>query len=101
MKSGDLQDPIGVFGIGQNVTDMNDFAFKQDAARYRSTVDSRRMTCGELGVFMGKSIGGFEVESFAPRSSYGNRVRSTACRSNAERLMTFSTSAVAVCCCKD
>jgi hypothetical protein len=33
-----LRDLVGVFGIGQNVEDMNDFAFKQGAARYRSTV---------------------------------------------------------------
>ena len=35
---------IRVFGIGQNVEDMNDFAFKQDAPGYRSTVDRSWVT---------------------------------------------------------
>src|SRR5215831_3905017 len=54
---------------------MNDFAFEQDAARYRSTVDTGWVTYVELGPFLGISIGSFEVESFARRSTYGNRVR--------------------------
>ena len=66
---------IRVFGIGQNVEDMNDFAFKQDAPGYRSTVDSSWVTCEELGVFTGEPVGRFDVESFALRSTYGNRVR--------------------------
>jgi len=35
------------------------------------------------------------------RAADSERVSSTLCRSNAERLMTLSTSAVAVCCCSD
>ena len=35
------------------------------------------------------------------RAADWTSVSSTACRSNAERLMTLSTSAVAVCCCSD
>ena len=74
-KSATLPGLIRVFGIGQNVEDMNDFALKQDAPGYRSTVDSSWVTCGELGVFPGESIGRFEVENFALRSTYGNRLR--------------------------
>ena len=66
---------IRVFGIGQNVEDMNDFAFKEDAPSACSTVDPRWVTCEELGVFPGVSIARFVVESFALRSTYENRVR--------------------------
>ena len=35
------------------------------------------------------------------RAADSTNVSSTACRSNVERLITLSTSAVAVCCCSD
>ena len=54
---------------------MNDFAFKQDAPRYRSTVDPSRVTCDELGVVTRKPVARFEVESFTFRSTYDHRVR--------------------------
>ena len=41
------------------------------------------------------------VIRFAQRAADSTSVSSTACRSNVERLMTLSTSAVAVCCCSD
>src|SRR5262249_54805156 len=66
-----LVPPIRVFRIGQNVGDMNNFAFEQDAAGYRSSVDSGWVTCGELGVFRRESVACFEVVSFALRSPYG------------------------------
>src|SRR5262249_53078177 len=74
-KSTNLRDLIGVFGVGQNVEDVNDFAFKQDAARHCSTVDASWMTCGKLGVFLGNSIGSFEVKNFALGSTYGTHLR--------------------------
>ena len=67
--------PIRVFGVGQNVEDMNDFAFKQDPPGYRSTVNSGWVTCEELGVFTREPVARFEVVSFALQSTYGNRVR--------------------------
>src|SRR6266702_8879811 len=70
-----LTGPIRVFWIDQNVGDMNDFAFKQDAPRYRSTVDPSRVTCDELGVVTRKPVARFEVESFTFRSTYDHRVR--------------------------
>src|SRR6266567_5520810 len=54
---------------------MNDFAFKQDAPLYRSTVDSSRVTCGELVVFTREPVVRFEVVSFPLRSAYDHRVR--------------------------
>src|SRR5262245_63627340 len=49
---------------------MNDFAFKQDAPGYRCSVDSRRVTGGELGIFTREPVARFEVVSFAHRSTY-------------------------------
>ena len=40
------------------------------------------------------------VSASQRRAADWTSVSSTACRSNVERLMTLSTSAVAVCCCK-
>ena len=92
---------------------MNDFALKEGAPSACSTVYPSWVTCEELGVFPGVSIARLVVESFALWSTYDTRVRSqrraadwtsvssTARRSKAERLITFSTSAVAVCCCRD
>src|SRR5262249_11985516 len=54
---------------------MNDFTFKQNASGYRSSVESKRVTCGELGELRRQPIGRFKVVSFALRSTYGGRVR--------------------------
>src|SRR5262245_13944937 len=53
---------------------MNVFAFKQNASGYRSSVESKRVTCGELGEFRREPIARFEVEDLAPWSAYGHRV---------------------------
>src|SRR6516162_6653146 len=53
---------------------MNVFAFKQNASGYRSSVESKRVTCGELGEFRRQPIARFEVEDLAPWSAYGHRV---------------------------
>src|SRR5262245_13391390 len=63
-----------VLGIAQNVEDMNDFALKQNASGYRSSVESKRVTCGELSEFRREPIARFEVEELAPWSAYGHRV---------------------------
>src|SRR5262249_37773960 len=67
--------PIRVFRIGQNIGDMNDLAFKQDAPRYRRSVDSSGVSGDELGVFTREPVARFEVVSFALRSTYGYHVR--------------------------
>src|SRR5262249_4439116 len=66
---------ICIFGISQNVGDMNDFAVKQDAPGYRPTVDSGRVMFYEFGVFTRDSVARFEVVSFTLRSTYDYRVR--------------------------
>src|SRR5262249_60202440 len=66
--------PIRVFRIGENVGDMNGFAFKQDASGYRCSVDPCWVTGGELGVLTREPIGRFKVVSFAFRSTYGYHV---------------------------
>src|SRR5262249_30050351 len=53
---------------------MNDFTFKQNASGYRSSVESKRVTCGELGEFRRQPIGRFKVVRFALPSTYGDRV---------------------------
>src|SRR5262249_24247005 len=67
--------PIRVSGIGQNVLDVNDLAFKQDAPGYRSSVDSMWVSCDELDVFTREPVVRFEVVNFALRSTYGYIVR--------------------------
>src|SRR5262249_39218662 len=67
--------PIRVSGIGQNVLDVNDLAFKQDAPGYRSSVDSMWVSCDELDVFTREPVACFEVVNFALRSTYGYIVR--------------------------
>src|SRR5262249_7646112 len=60
---------VCVFGIGQNVVDMNDFAFEQDPPRHYTSVDSSRVTCNELGKFVRDPVGRLEVEGSAFRST--------------------------------
>src|SRR5262249_14425094 len=66
--------PIRVFRIGENVGDMNGFAFKQEGSGYRCSVDPSWVTGGELGVLTREPIGRFKVVSFAFRSTYGYHV---------------------------
>ena len=66
---------IHVFGIGQSVDNMNDFAFEQDAPGNRSAIDRRRLFSEELAVFQRVSIARFGLNTFAPRSPDDNRVR--------------------------
>src|SRR5262249_1131852 len=53
---------------------MNVFAFKQNASGYRSSVESKRVTCDELVEFRRQPEALFEVEDLAPWSAYGHRV---------------------------
>src|SRR5262249_26775202 len=66
---------VRIVGIGQDVGDMNNFAFEQDAPRYGPTVDSSRVMFYEFGVFTRDSIARFEIVSFTLRSTYDYRVR--------------------------
>src|SRR6478672_8225391 len=54
---------------------MNNFAFKQHASSYCSSVDSRWVICDELGVFTREPVVRFEVVICAVRSTYVHRVR--------------------------
>src|SRR5262249_48388088 len=64
----------GVVWVGQNVGDMNDFALKQHAPGYRSGVESKRVTCGELAEFTREPVARFEVVSFALRATYDHHL---------------------------
>ena len=109
--SGFLKEPIVL--VGQNVRYVNDFALESDASCDGSSPGFDRMSFHVLHVVRWEPPKSDLPEELPLRTIYNNHVRvtkpsrnstsvfSTTCRSKVDRLITLSTSAVAVCCCKD
>jgi len=102
------------FRIGQNVRDVNGSAFQNGSPGNRPAVELiHRKSLPVLAISRWKPENAitskrssltrdmFALSARQSRAADSTSVSSTACRSKVERLMTLSTSAVAVCCCSD
>src|SRR5262249_47940564 len=104
--------PEGEFRVGEHVVNMDDLAFFDGSSDQRPSSGRNRVSrhegrmLGRLAV-VGDLLECAAMLAMVARSASHNlaadstSVSSTVCRSNVERLMTLSTSAVAVCCCSD
>ena len=103
-----------VFRVGQHVRDLNGLLLEQRPADRAAAPRLERYCLAVFHPVDGKIVVGCVVEmSVSPcratvaisasqsRAADSVSVSSTVCRSKVERLMTLSTSAVAVCCCRD
>src|SRR5262249_47624600 len=65
-----LRCSVGVFGIGQDIENMKNFALKQHSSRNRASVNLSRVICVKFGQLRRASIGRFKIISCASRSAY-------------------------------
>src|SRR5262249_46586080 len=92
-----------VIRISLDIEDVNDFPVEHGAAGDRTSARRNRMRLHVLLVRGRIAVGGEMFENLAHWARDGGHIRlaQTGCRSKVERLMTLSTSAVAVCCAND
>ena len=102
-----------LFRISENIGDVNYLAFHQRSPHSRTPVDTGRVRGQECFVFarvpehrliaIDRTLGRANAAISASHkcAADSTSVLRTLLRSKVERLMTLSTSAVAVCCCRD